>query len=151
MTRPPVDSDRSRRPASMVPRTIPLGLDEKDSPMCRPRREFRAECFVLEGRSLLAVLPHVHSHPVVGFEGTMKLGTKELSQLVTQQDGEATVSLSGYIDPGAGTLQVVVATDPSSPVVGVNVGAVDQTVTFTNGVSEATVKVPILADAPNPG
>jgi hypothetical protein len=48
-------------------------------------------------------------------------------------------------------LQVVVATDPSSPAVGVNVGAVDQTVTFANGASQATVTVPILAGAPNPG
>ena len=42
-------------------------------------------------------------------------------------------------------------TDPSSPAVGVNVGAVDQTVTFADGQSQATLTVPILAGAPNPG
>jgi hypothetical protein len=101
----------------------------------------------------------LHIHPVVGFEGTSvpstttmtTKGTTKLSQVVTQQDGEATVSLSGYVQPGSGTLQVVVATDPSSPAVGVNVGAVDQTLTFGNGGSKADVSVPILAGAPNPG
>ncbi len=119
--------------------------------MCRPRREFRAESFALEGRLLLAILPQINVPPTVGFEGTTIPGTTKLSQVVMQQDGEATVSLSGYIQPGTGTLQVVVATDPSSPAVGVNVGAVDQTVTFANGSSQATVTVPILAGAPNPG
>ena len=42
-------------------------------------------------------------------------------------------------------------TDPSSPAVGVNVGAVDQTVTFANGERGAAVIVPILSGAPNPG
>jgi hypothetical protein len=119
--------------------------------MCRPRREFRAESFALEGRLLLAILPHLHVRPTVGFEGIIIPGTKKVSQVVMQQDGEATVSLSGSIPPGTGPLQVVVATDPSSPAVGVNVGAVDQTVTLTNGASQATVTVPILAGAPNPG
>ena len=120
--------------------------------MRRPRREFRAECFALEGRSLLAVfIPHVHVQPSVGFEGTAMAGTHELSQVVTQQDGEATVSLTGYIEPGGGTFQVEVATDPSSPAVGVNVGAVDQMVSFTHGTSQPTLTVPILAGAPNPG
>jgi hypothetical protein len=35
--------------------------------------------------------------------------------------------------------------------VGVNVGAVDQTVTFANGQLDAAVTVPILSGAPNPG
>jgi hypothetical protein len=100
---------------------------------------------------MLAISPQVHVPPTVGFEGTTIPGTTKLSQVITQQDGEATVSLSGYIQPGTGTLQVVVATDPSSPAVGVNVGAVNQTVTFANGASQATVTVPILAGAPNPG
>jgi hypothetical protein len=119
--------------------------------MCRPRREFRAESFALEGRLLLAISPQINVPPTVDFEGTTIPGTTNLSQVVTQQDGEATVSLSGYIQPGTGTLQVVVATDPSSPAVGVNVGAVAQTVTFANGASQATVTVPILAGAPNTG
>jgi hypothetical protein len=63
--------------------------------MCRPRREFRAESFALEGRLLLAISPQIHVPPTVGFEGTTIPGTTKLSQVVTQQDGEATVSLSG--------------------------------------------------------
>jgi hypothetical protein len=70
-------------------------------------------------------------------------------EVVTQQAGEVTVRLS-RIDT-AGSLQVQVTTDPSSPYVGVNVGAVDQTVTFAGGQSQATLTVPILAGAPNPG
>ena len=50
----------------------------------------------------------------------------------------------------AGSLRVEVTTAPS-PYVGVNVGAVDQTVTFADGQSQATLTVPILAGAPNPG
>jgi len=47
---------------------------------------------------------------------------------------------------------VEVKTDPSSPAVGVNVGAVDQMVTFANAPqTKATLRVPILAGAPNPG
>jgi hypothetical protein len=112
--------------------------------MCRRRREFRAEPFGLGRRLLLAIAPaslpshiQIHIHPNVGFEGTTIPGTTELSQVVTQQDREATVSLSGYVQPGMGTLQVAVATDPSSSAVGVNVGAADQTVTFANGESQA--------------
>ena len=69
-------------------------------------------------------------------------------QMVTQQAGEATVTLSRT--DTAGSLQVEVTTGPSS-YVGVNVGAVDQTVTFADGQSQATLTVPILAGAPNPG
>jgi len=69
--------------------------------------------------------------------------------VVTQQAGEATVTLSR--SDTAGSLQVQVTTDPSSPFVGVNVGAVDQTVTFANGQGQATVTVPIFSGAPNPG
>jgi hypothetical protein len=50
-----------------------------------------------------------------------------------------------------GRLQVQVTTDPSSPAVGVNVGAVDQTVTFAKGQMDAALTVPILSGAPNPG
>ncbi len=119
--------------------------------MYRPRREFKAESFALEGRLLLAARPQVHVPSSAEFEGTTIPGTTTLSQVVTQQDGEATVPLMGFIQPGTGSFQVEVATDPASPAVGVNVGAVDQTVTFANGVSQATVNVPILAGAPNPG
>ena len=50
-----------------------------------------------------------------------------------------------------GRLKVQVTTDPASPAVGVNVGAVDQTVTFANGQMSTAVTVPILSGAPNPG
>ncbi len=50
----------------------------------------------------------------------------------------------------AGSLRVEVTTAPS-PYVGVNVGAVDQTVTFANGQRQATLTVPILPGARNPG
>jgi hypothetical protein len=71
------------------------------------------------------------------------------TQLVGQQDGVATVVLTR--NDNRGRLQVQVTTDPSSPAVGVNVGAVDQTVTFANGQMDAAATVPILAGAPNPG
>ena len=48
-------------------------------------------------------------------------------------------------------MQVQVTTDPSSPAVGVNVGAVDQTVTFAAHQDSAAVTVPILAGEANPG
>ena len=119
--------------------------------MCRPPREFRAESFELERRWLLAIvhaLTPVRSQ-LVQFESTTSPGSMPPTQVVTQQDGEATVTLSR--SDTAGSLQVQVTTDPSSPFVGVNVGAVDQTVTFANGQSQAAVTVPILSGAPNPG
>jgi hypothetical protein len=124
--------------------------------MCRPRRRFRAEFIVVEERLPLAVASaptyfRGQTYPTVGFEGVANPGATQLSQMVAQGDGEASVSLSGYTPPHTGTLRVVVATDPSSPAVGVNVGAVAQTVTFTNVRSQATVLVPLLAGAPNPG
>jgi hypothetical protein len=69
--------------------------------------------------------------------------------MVGQQDGEATVILSRTY--GERRLNVRVTTDPSSPAVGVNIGAVDQTVTFPGGQTNVAVNVPILAGAPNPG
>jgi hypothetical protein len=48
-------------------------------------------------------------------------------------------------------LQVQVTTDASSPYVGVNVGAVNQIVTFPSGQLDAVLTVPIIAGAPNPG
>jgi hypothetical protein len=71
------------------------------------------------------------------------------TQVVGQQDGVATVVLMR--NENIGRLQVRVATDPSSPAVGVNVGAVDQTVTFANGQVDAAVTVPIISGATNPG
>ena len=53
------------------------------------------------------------------------------TQQVAQQGGEATIRLQGDI-PG-GTVEVQVATDPSAQAVGVNLPAVNQTVTFPGG------------------
>ena len=68
--------------------------------------------------------------------------------MVNQDAGQATVTLSR--SDTAGSLRVNVTT-AASPYVGVNVGAVDQPVTFANGQRQATLTVPILPEAPNPG
>ena len=75
---------------------------------------------------------------------------------VVQQGGETIVWLRGYT--GGGPLQVQVATDPSSPAVGVNLPAVNQTVTISGGLSVGaggqtltSVTIPTNAGAPNPG
>ena len=111
--------------------------------MDRPRRAFQAGALSLDGRVLPATAPLTAAvaAPFVGFT--------HVRQQVAQQAGEATVYLQ-RMNP-TGTLQVHVATDPSSPAVGVNVAAVDQTVTFADGQSRAVLSVPILAGAPNPG
>ncbi len=70
-------------------------------------------------------------------------------QQVVQQGGEATVWLQRTTF--AGPLQVQVATDPSSPAVGVNLPAVNQTVTIAGGQNVASVTIPTNAGAPNPG
>jgi hypothetical protein len=141
--------------------------------MHRRSREFKAGSFELEGRVLLA---NAHAsirglQYEVGFVGnsspqwpattqttptqTKPTRTRPLTvtttptQVVGQEDRAATVVLTRA--PSRGRLQVQVTTDPSSPAVGVNVGAVDQTVTFANGQTEAAVTVPILSGAPNPG
>ena len=132
--------------------------------MPRPARAFTAESFELEGRLLLAAgsASTRTSLPVVKFvtPGPPQLGP---FQVVTQQAGEATVTLSR--SDTAGSLRVLVTTDPVppsagenvaagdllQPLVGVNVGAVDQMVTFADGQSQATLTVPILSGAPNPG
>ena len=125
----------------------------------RPPRAIRVDALELEGRLLLAALPvpsavaatqkpvMAQIHLSLGFVGTPTPGTSQVTQVVYQQDGAATVTVSesGYV-----AMQVEVKTDPSSPAVGVNVGAVDQIVTFKNQ-TKATLSVPILAGAPNPG
>jgi hypothetical protein len=90
----------------------------------------------------------------VGFLGTPS--SAGIAQQVVQQGGEAIVWLQGYT--GGGPLQVQVATDPSSPAVGVNLPAVNQTVTIPGGrsfreggQSFASVTIPTNAGAPNPG
>lgn len=127
--------------------------------MPRPARAFTAGPFALEGRLLLAARFHPTSTipaplpPSVQFESatstTFAVADVPI-QVVTQQAGEASVMLSRT--DTAGSLQVEVSKDSFSPnVVGVNVGAGDQTATFADGQSRATLTVPILAGAPNPG
>jgi hypothetical protein len=125
----------------------------------RPPRAVRVDALELEGRLLLAALPvpsavaatsksvPAQFHLSLGFVGTPTPGTSQVTQVVYQQDGTATVTLSesAYVP-----MQVEVKTDPSSPAVGVNVGAVDQMVTFANQ-TKVTLSVPIIAGAPNPG
>ena len=130
--------------------------------MDRPLRAFQPAARPLEGRILLATVPVappvlvaslVSDGAVVWFLGTpSSTGTTQ----VVQQGGEATVWLRG--STGGGPLQVQVTTDPSSPAVGVNLPAVNQTVTITGGVSVtndgqnlASVTIPTNAGAPNPG
>jgi hypothetical protein len=153
--------------------------------MDRPLRAFQPAALPLEGRILLArahapLQPPVVAVPAfatttatvatvavapvaradaaslgsVGFLGTPS--SAGITQQVVQQGGEATVWLRGYT--GGGPLQVQVATDPSSPAVGVNLPAVNQTVTIPGGLSFrkdgqsfASVTIPTNAGAPNPG
>jgi hypothetical protein len=146
--------------------------------MDRPLRAFQPAAQPLEGRILLARV-HVPLQPSgavavatttvasvahaadaaaslgsVGFLGTSS--SAGITQQVVQQGGEATVFLWG--NTGGGPLQVQVATDPSSPAVGVNLPAVNQTVTIPGGRSSredgqnfASVTIPTNAGAPNPG
>ena len=164
---------RSRRPVADVGPGIPPDAAERIPPlMDRPLRAFQPAALPLEGRLLLARActataarrrclrrrPHrrrrhrrrrrlLRAAGSVWFLGTpSSAGT---TQQVVQQGGEATVWLRGYT--GGGPLQVQVATDPSSPAVGVNLPAVNQTVTIPGGQSVASVTIPTNAGAPNPG
>src|SRR5262245_37271765 len=117
--------------------------------MDRPPRAFRAVASPLEGRLLLTTapppLPAPAPLPVAQFVGTLKYdGTVDdaghrtgyRSKFVTQQAGTATILLEAFnratypVSPMPSPVTVQVTTDPSSPAVGVNVGAVNQTVTF---------------------
>jgi hypothetical protein len=121
--------------------------------MKRTRRAVCATVFALEERALQATLaPGLPPVPQTDTVSFMALGTSqsnEATQQVSQQSGAATVILGRSSSVGA--LQVQVTTDPTSPYVGVNVGAVNQTVTFANGQDGAALTVPIIAGAPNPG
>ena len=151
--------------------------------MDRPLRAFQPAALPLEGRILLATVhvallaprtvpvlqrrsqlaaPSPSTSPPPASDGAVWfLGTPSsagTTQQVVQQGGEATVWLRGYT--GGGPLQVQVATDPSSPAVGVNLPAVNQTVTISGGLSVrkaedgqnfASVTIPTNAGAPNPG
>ncbi len=148
----------------------------------RPLRAFQPAALPLEGRVLLA---RVHV-PLPASDGAVAVATVSQNQLahlapsaaagaassgsvwflgtprsaattqVVQQGGEAIVWLQG--STGGGPLQIQVATDPSSPAVGVNLPAVNQTVTISGGASVtadgqsfASVTIPTYAGAPNPG
>jgi hypothetical protein len=136
--------------------------------MDRQLRGFQPAVRPLEGRILMArvhapLSPTVAVAPVaiatvatslgsVGFLGTPS--SAGITQQVVQQGGEATVWLRRRSTDGSS--QVQVTTDPSSPAVGVNLPAVNQTVTFdeqssSGGASFGSVTIPTNAGAPNPG
>ncbi len=127
--------------------------------MRRSPRACRARVCELERRALLARLVLTPAPPVpptpatdyVSFGGPG--GSGVTTQAVSQQGGVAIVTLSRYNsnDNINHPLQVQVTTDASSPYVGVNVGAVNQIVTFAPGQLEAALTVPIIAGAANPG
>jgi hypothetical protein len=126
--------------------------------MSRPPREFKPGSSELEGRLLLTVgsaTPPSLSNTLV-FSDAETSSMAQAGQVAIQNDGSATVHLSlrGNAHPGDDPffpLQVVVATDPSSPASGLNFGAVHRTITFDNAHWNAFVTVPILPGAPNPG
>jgi hypothetical protein len=137
--------------------------------MDRPLRAFQPAARPLEGRILLArvhapLVPPVVTAPTLIATATASEGSVSFlgapssagnTQQVVQQGGEATVWLrSSFGSP----MQVQVTTDPSSPAVGVNLPAVNQTVTLAGGAQTvggnlnlASVTIPTNAGAPNPG
>jgi hypothetical protein len=127
--------------------------------MKRSLRAFCATVFEFEERALQTRLPLIIPPPPpptygVGFGVFWSNSSTVFTQEVSQQSSVATVILSHNTTTGTGEpplLQVQVTTDPSSPYVGVNVGAVNQTVTFAPGQLFAELTVPIIAGAPNPG
>ena len=63
-----------------------------------PPRAVRVDALELEGRLLLAAVT-VPINPSLGFVGTPTPGTSQVTQVVSQQDGAATVTVSesGYV------------------------------------------------------
>ena len=135
--------------------------------MARTFRTFHPAALRLEGRILLA---HVHVHaavpvPVaistqpaesnVWFVGTPGSGANP--QQSVSQGGEAIVVLRQDLLPSSLPFQVQITSDPSSPAVGVNLPAVNQTVTFAAGKNfnpgqyVTSVTIPTTVGAPNPG
>jgi hypothetical protein len=130
--------------------------------MDRHRRAFQPAALPLEGRIPLATAiattpaietPRAAAGTVLFLGNSSSAGTTEQ---VVQQGDEATVWLQG--PRGYGPLQVQVATDPSSPAVGVNLPAVNETVIIPGGLKlrgsrhdVASVTIPTNAGAPNPG
>jgi hypothetical protein len=126
--------------------------------MDRPPRALRPAAVPLEGRILLAqmTVPTTTTTasivPSGGGDSVYFLGgsaSETAVQQVAQQVGAATVWLQR--SESKDTAQVQVTTDPSSPAVGVNLPAVNQTVTFAPGQSIAALTVPLNANAANPG
>ena len=131
--------------------------------MDRPLRAFHPLALPLEGRILLARVHVPIFQPApessVAFSGSVWfLGAPSSAATIQQfvaQGGEATVQLRRTTLDGQ--LQVQVATDPSSPAVGVNLPAVNQTVTFAAGQNynedqtQTSLTIPTTAGAPNPG
>ena len=82
------------------------------------------------------------------------VGFTESSIIATQQSGSVTLTLDriahGSRGVDNGTVQVLVVTAPS-PAVGVNVPAVEQSVTFASGESFKTVSIPIIPGRLNSG
>ena len=117
-----------------------------------PRRPtaFRPEALRLEDRQLLSARsgpplarPPSPPPPIVSLSA--------LPPVVSHQADSATILVNrGGPDGPTGTLQVRVVTVPS-PGVGVNLPAVDRTVTFADGEGEQRIAIPIHAGAPNPG
>ena len=138
--------------------------------MDRPLRAFRPVASPLEGRLLLTSLhalppapapsitpaPAFTITPRASFVGAGSdifslMPSVNYSKIVPQGASTATIFVQAYGgSPSSGPVTVRVTTDPSSPAVGVNVGAIDQTVTF-DVQSRVAVNVPIIAGAPNPG
>lgn len=126
--------------------------------MKRPARAFCPAVSELEGRELQAALAPPPADPipdyVVGF-GTSPFLPYVSTQVVSQQSLGATVILARNKNWTSAEdlplLNVQVTTDPTSPYVGVNVGAVNQTVTFAPGQLFAALTVPIIPGAPNAG
>jgi hypothetical protein len=125
--------------------------------MDRPPRACRPAALPLEGRILLASAPRGPHAPSplptpptpiarsVSFFGAPS--SAAIAEQTVPQGGQATVTLRTN---ATGTQQFQVATDPSSPAVGVNLQAFNQTV-IANNLGSATLTIPTTAGAPNPG
>ena len=124
--------------------------------MDRRPRAFQPVALPLERRILLASVPRQPHAPsplptpptpipkTVWFFGAPS--SAAIAQQTVPQGDEATVTLR----TNATGTAFQVTTDPSSPAVGVNLPAFNQTVT-SNNQGSATLTIPTTAGAPNPG